>query len=562
MPSPIPLNKCCAAFAVLALSTAPATAQAPFSVEIELPAATVAEISELGLETPITGRVYFIVTRDSASEPRNQTDVTGVPFWGMDVRDLSAGEAVTIAANDPSVTGYPIGSLRDLPAGDYYVQAFLNVYTTFHRSDGSVVEMHQETGEGQNLWRSPGNAHSAVRRMHLDPSQGGTLALSLSEVIPPIEPLGPGDVLQQGNPVDTEHVKFVKIRSDLLSEFWGRDMYIGANVLLPRGYEQNPEMEYPVIYLQGHFPGRRAPLGFREGSDDGFTQFWLSDDAPRMIAISIRDANPYYDTSYSVNSANLGPYGDAITDELIPFLEGRFNIISDPSARVLAGGSTGGWEALAMQIQHPSMFAGAWGWCPDAVDFQYHQIVDIYDDPNAYYVEYPWMRVERPSNRRPDGNIVFTMRDENLFELAVGPDTRSGGQWAVWEAVYGPIGDDGYPARIWDPVTGVIDHQVAEYWRENYDLRYILERDWETLGPQLRGKLHVAVGDMDSYYLNNAVHLLEDFLESTTDPVANAEFQYGRGEPHCWIGHSPNRAGEEMNNAEFVRVVAEYFAGR
>ncbi|MEM4959595.1 MAG: alpha/beta hydrolase-fold protein [Nanopusillaceae archaeon] len=233
-------------------------------------------------------------------------------------------------------------------------------------------------------------------------------------------------------------------------------MYIGANILLPKGYDEHSDVYYPVIYLQGHFPGRRAPFGFVEGRGD-FYNFWVSEGAPRMIVVTIRDANPYYDTSYTVNSANLGPYGDAIVYELIPYIEENFRIIREPWARILAGGSTGGWEALARQIWYPDFFGGCWAWCPDPVDFHYYQLVNIYEDENAYYIDHGWGKAERPSARKADGNVLFTIKQEVYWEQAIGLRDRSGGQWAIWEAVFSPVAEDGYPKPIWDPDTGVID---------------------------------------------------------------------------------------------------------
>ena len=259
-----------------------------------------------------------------------------------------------------------------------------------------------------------------------------------------------------------------------------------------------------------------------------------------------------------VNSANVGPYGDALTEELIPYLEEHFRMIRAPWARLLAGGSTGGWEALAMQVFYPETFGGTWGWCPDPVDFNYYQIVNVYEDDNAYYTDNEWHRLERPNARRPDGNLTSTVRQENHMELATGPNSRSGGQWAIWEAVFGPVGADGYPRPIWDPVTGAIDHETAAYWRANYDLHQHLRTNWETVGPKLAGKLHVAVGDMDTYYLDNAVYLLQDFLDSVDNPRADASFEYGRRKTHCWIGASPTNPDEAITYVEFVRVVAAY----
>jgi hypothetical protein len=569
-----------AAGAAGAPAMAPAQA-APLRFELRLDSAAAAGMAGLGLEVPVNGRAYVIVTRDSAREPRRQVGVAGVPLWGVDVHDWRPGTSVVLAdaprgpdgggggaaggspgAYDTGVVaGYPLDRIAELPAGDYYVQGFVNVYTTFRRADGHTVRLHQDAGDGQNPWISPGNAHSAVRRVRLDPAAGGTVVLELTDVIAPIEPVPPGGTLQQGNPQDREHVRFVKIRSALLSEFWGRDMYIGANVLLPRDHAANPGRRYPALYHHGHFPGRSAPFGFgsgaRQGRAAGFDEFWLSDDAPEMVVITIRDANPFYDTSYSVNSANVGPYGDAIVHELIPHLEREFRLIPGRHARVLAGGSTGGWEALAMHVFYPDEFGGSWSWCPDAVDFRAYQIVNIYEDANAYTLDRGWLEVERPGMRRPDGNVLYTMRDENRFELAVGNRSRSAGQWAIWEAVYGPVGPDGYPQPIWDPHTGAIDREVAEYWRSHYDLTAHLRRSWPVLGPKLRGEIHVAVGDMDNYYLELATYLLQEFLDSA-DPPADATFEYGRRQPHCWIGHSRERPGEQLSNSEFVRIVGEY----
>src|SRR5688500_16129765 len=374
--------------------------------------------------------------------------------------------------------------------------------------------MHQDAGDGQNPWTSPGNAHSKPVKLRVDPARKSTILLALTEVIPPIDPVPAGGTLQQGNPTDRELVKYVKIKSDVVSRFWGRDMFIGANILLPRDYAANATRRYPVLYLQGHFPGNGAPFGFgapgRQGAaarGPSFDEFWLSDRAPGLIVVTIRDANPFYDTSYSVNSVNVGPWGDAITKELIPYIEKNFRTVAEPWARTLAGGSTGGWEALAMQVFYPEYFGGSWGWCPDAVDFNYHQIVNVYKDDNAYVVDRGWLKVERPGSRRADGNVQYTMRDENRFERAVGTRGRSAGQWAIWEAVYGPVDTDGYPRAIWDPVSGKIDRETANYWKEHFDITEYLRRNWTAVGPKLQGKLHVAVGDADSYYLEEAVYL-------------------------------------------------------
>ncbi len=544
------------------------------SFRVQLPDGTLAGMAELGMETPVTGRLYVVLDRvgeeepdegEELPEPRRRVGVTGVPFFGINVRDLEAGAEVVLEPGTDPVRGYPLTELADLPEGEYRVQALLSAWTTYHRADGHVLEMHRETGEGQNVWISPGNAHSGVETVRIRPDRAEEFFLVLDEVIPPMQPLEEGEVLELGNPRNRDQVRFVKIRSDLLSEFWGRDMYLGANVLLPGGYDPEAETRYPVLFNLGHFPGDRSPFGFAPGEEGsgrtaGFSEFWMSEEAPGMFIVTIRDANPFYDTSYSVNSPNVGPYGDAITQELIPHLEAEFRMVAEPWSRVLAGGSTGGWEALALQIFHPQYFGGSWAWCPDSVDFHAYQIVNIYEDDNAYELDQGWIRVERPSNRSADGSIQFTMRQEGHFELAVADRSRSGGQWAIWEAAHGPVGPDGYPRPIWDHESGVIDRETAEYWRENVDLHHHLRQNWSIIGEDLRGKLHIATGDMDSYYLELAVYRLEEFLDSVADPPAEARVEYGRRQPHCWLGESPERPDEEINYREFVLEVADYLA--
>ncbi len=394
----------------------------------------------------------------------------------------------------------------------------------------------------------------------------------MTEVIPPSRPLRRGEVLQQGLYDDTDWVKYIKIKSEKVSEFWGHDMYIGANVLLPKGYEDHPDESYPVLYMQGHSSGvtpvpyAPAPW-FEEGFTtdnpgidnqlDGFYEAWTSGSLPKMIVVTFRDSNPYFDTSYSVNTANLGPYGDAVMEELIPYVEENFRIIREPWARALAGRSTGGWEALAMMVWYPDFFGGTWVWAPDPIDFRKYTQMNIYEDANAFYREYAWLRTERPRRRDIDGLPRFTIRNAFDYDQTIGDKGRSGGQLAAWEALYSPVGEDGYPAPLWDPATGAIDREVARYWGDNYDIAKKLKDNWSTLGPKLRGKLNFAVGITDNSYLNEGVHMIQEFLESTTDPPAEAKFQYGWRGHHSWIGHSPVEPERQMTYAEFIQVVAD-----
>lgn len=481
---------------------------------------------------PASGRVLLLMSRTS----RFSTSENGTPIFGVNIDDLNPGEPAII---DENVLGYPVKSLSEMPADSFYVQAYLNVYTTFHRSDGHTVKLHMDQGEGQKWRSSPGNLFSDPAKIHFDPKEGKTIEIVLKNVNPPIPPYE-----------DTKWVKHLKLQSKLLSEFWGHPMYITANILLPKGYEEHPNVRYPVLYRQGHFP--RGNPGFNENENSSAYKLWMSDDHPRFLQVSIDHACPYYDDSYGVNSENCGPYGDAIVKELIPEVEKKFRAIGKPYSRVLTGGSTGGWISIAMQVWYPDFFGGTWTFYPDQVDFRKYQIVNIYDDKNAYFIEHEWTKVPRPGSRRPDGNVTYTMEQENLKEEVIGDRYRSGGQWAIWNAVFAPVAEDGYPKPIWDPLTGEIDHEVAEWSKEHYDIRYYLENNWETVGPKLVGKINMFCGRMDNYYLNEAVYLLEEFLESTENPYYAGRFEYGARGRHGWSPYSRGSAEIYLEMAEHI----------
>ena len=477
----------------------------------------------------ITGRAYAIITTKEGREPRFQTGFVGVPIWGKNIYDLTPGEPAVI---DGDVFGYPLESIRDIPPGEYFVQGFINIYTEFKRSDGHTLWMHNDQWEGQRWNISPGNFYSDVRKVYIDPANDESIRLECTNVIPPVE-----------IPPDTKWVKRIKFKSKILSKFWGQPIYLGATVLLPKGYDENPDVYYPVNYQQGHF-SLRAPHGFRtpdESSNNrwarrgrAFYDYWTSDECPRMIAVTFQHPCPYYDDSYAVNGPNVGPYGDAIMEELIPRVEKEFRIIRKPYARVLSGGSTGGWESLALQVFYPDFFGGTWTGCPDPIDFRRFQLQNVYRDPNMYYRMYEWHQVDIPETRSTKGDVMFTMRQRLHYEEVIGDRWRSGEQWAIWMAAYTPIAEDGYPKSLWDWRTGEIDPEVAEEWKK-YDLSLIIRENWETLGPKLAGKLHLYAGDMDNAYLNLAVELLEDFLEKTTDPYYDGVVKYGDGGGHCWM---------------------------
>ena len=500
---------------------------------------------------PLDGRMLLMVSTDDGNEPRFQISggANTQLIFGIDVDGLRPGAEALI---DAGVFGYPLESLSEIPAGEYWVQGLLHIYETFHRSDGHTVKLPMDRGEGQHWNRAPGNLYSTPKKIAIDPAKDETLRITLDQKIPPIP-----------EPETTKYIKHVKIESKLLTEFWGRPMHLGAHVLLPEGFDEHPEARYPLIVMHGHFPYTFS--GFSETPPDPdmepvysarfdlegyniiaaeqahqFYKDWTGPDFPRVLLIVIQHANPFYDDSYAVNSENLGPYGDAINYELIPHIEKEFRGIGEGWARATYGGSTGGWEALAVQVLYPDFFNACYAACPDPIDFRAYTVVDLYEDSNAYYLDSQWKRTPRPGNRNWLGHVASTLEEQNHRELVLGTKSRSGDQYDIWEAVYSPVGEDGYPKRIWDKKTGEIDPSVAEYWRENYDLSYILKRDWKTLGPKLRGKIHIYCGDMDNWYLNNAVYLTEEFLESTTDPPYGGKVDYGDRAEHCWNGDHDN----------------------
>jgi hypothetical protein len=495
-------------------------------------------------DAPLDGRLLLLLSTDSSAEPRLQIDesLKTQLVFGIDVDALRPGEAASI---DASAFGYPVRSLADLKPGDYYVQAVLHRYETFHRADGHTVKLPMDRGEGQHWNLAPGNLSSDPQKLRIDSSS--SLSILLNREIPPIEP-----------PKDTKYVRHVKIQSELLTRFWGRPMVLGAHVLLPEGFDDHPEARYPLAVSHGHFPAdfdsiRTEPpdpnlepdyserfhiAGYNRIQQQeayAFYRQWTAPGFPRFLIVEIQHANPYYDDSYAVNSANLGPYGDAIETELLPYIEKQFHAIGQGWARFTYGGSTGGWEALAVQVFYPDSYNGAFVACPDPVDFRAFMNIDLYADKNAYFRSGPHKAVEQPAVRDYLGRVTASQRDMNYYELALGAKSRSGGNYDAWEAVFSPVGPDGYPRRIFDKETGEIDPEVAQYWREHYDLSHILERDWPTLGPKLRGKLHIYVGSADTYFLNNAVYFLEDFLRRA-DPPYEGEVKYGDRAEHCWNG--------------------------
>jgi hypothetical protein len=517
-----------------------------------------------GVDASTDGRVILVITPDAGSEPRFQVKMgaDAPQVLGINVDGLKPGGSATIGAG---VLGYPAESLTQVPAGEYTVQAVLHKYQSYRLSTGQTVKLPAARGAGQNWRAEPGNIISEPMKVRFDPASKDVVTVPLTKVLPPIE-----------EPKDSEFIRHFKIKSERLSKFWGTDVYLRGHVLVPKDFDTHPEARYPLVINHGHFPatfggfsttppdpnakcvpaarfGEPCYNRIEEQEAYDFYKKWTSPEFPRMLIVEIDHSNPYYDDSYAVNSANIGPYGDAIMKEFVPALEKQFRGLGEGWARFTYGGSTGGWEALAVQMFYPDDFNGAFAACPDPIDFRQFTTINIYEDKNAFFKEGPFGKVPRPAHRNYLGHVDYTMEQEQRLELVLGDKTRSGAQWDIWEAVYSPQGADGYPQRIFDKRTGVIDPKVAAYWRENFDLVHIMKRDWKTLGPKVKDKINLYVGDMDNYYLNNAVYLAEDFLR-TAEPKFTGDILYGDRAEHCWNGDpkEPNKISRLRYHTMYV----------
>ncbi|MFN7494530.1 MAG: hypothetical protein ACK5RG_16545 [Cyclobacteriaceae bacterium] len=512
------------------------------------------------------GRLLLLLSTNDKAEPRFQINdgLETQLVFGVDVEGMKPGEEIVI---DQSAFGYPLRNLKQIPAGEYYVQGLINRYETFNLKTGHTVKLPPDQGEGQQWNSKPGNFYSKPTKVYIDSTKNEIIKVVMDQKIAPLK-----------EPDDTKYVKHIKVQSKLLSEFYGRPMYVGAHVLLPEGFDEHPQAHYPLMIYHGHFPkdfggfsteppdpkmdtsdysARFGIYGYNKLQKQeayNFYKQWTSKNFPHFLVVEIQHATPYYDDSYAVNSASMGPWGDAIMKELLPEIESKFRGIGQGWARFTYGGSTGGWEALAVQMFYPDEFNGCFAACPDPIDFSAFCLVDIYKDKNAYWYDSEFKKLARPAHRNYLGQIQNTMQESNYYELALGTHSRSGQQWDIWEAVYSPQGEDGYPKRIFNKETGEIDKSVAAYWKEHFDLRYILERDWKTLGPKLEGKIHIYCGDMDNYYLNNAVYLMEDFLKKTESPFYKGEVDYGDRAEHCWNGdhNNPNYISRLRYNTQYL----------
>ncbi len=478
-------------------------------VEVALPEA----VRGLGQEA----RLLVVLTQSGEGEPRERLGRMGAEaptVLGVDVAARSGAATVTLGEG---AAVFPWRSLGELPAGQYSVQALLMT--------------------NRDLWlpEAPGNWHSDPVTVEVDPRRRGRIPLSLTRALS-------SEVM----PVDREFVRYRRIRSEALSRFWGRDMWIRVGVVLPGSWEEGGSRRYPLVLDIGGYGSRYDRAKGWLGNRGGVREAWLASDAPQLIWVTLDGAGPLGDP-YQVDSENHGPYGTALMTEVLPALEHEFRAIGQPWARFTTGGSTGGWVSFALQCLYPEMLGGCWSGFPDPLDFRHFQLLDLYQDSGAFVNRAGF---ERPSARTLEGDVKFTMRHEVQYENVLGLGnvfTRSGGQWGAWNATFGAQGSNGWPVPAWDPQNGRMDPGTAKGW-ERWDLRRMLERDWAVLGPKLQGKLRVWVGEADEYFLNHAVHRMDEML-ARMDPPAGARFEYGAGKGHGWNPRTQVEMWREMQAA-------------
>jgi hypothetical protein len=427
--------------------------------------------------SPVSGRLLLFVapaTADTSVVDMNQMAPTSVYVIAKEVPQLKPGGSISVDAED---LAFP-GPLSQAAAGSYRVQAVLDVNRSYNY-------------EG----RASGDLVSATAPVSIPLSASALPALTLSQTVPE-----PPDALAQKPDVKAalQPIDFV---SPVLTKFWGREIHMRGWVLLPPGYNQGDR--YPTVYFTHGFGGtlgslrsRYAPLLY-----DRMKQGRM----PPMIWVLLDETSPT-GTHEFADSVNNGPWGQALITELIPNLEQTYRMDATPSGRFLQGHSSGGWATLWLQTRYPRTFGGTWSTSPDPSDFHFFSTIDIYAPRGNFF-------------RAPDGTPtpIFRVHGEGRatmqqlagLESVLGP---YGGQLGSFEWVFSPRGVDGRPMPLFNRVTGEINPLVAAYWRGHYDIVQRLNTEWKSIGPDVRGKIHLVVGTDDTFYLDGAAHSLETAL--------------------------------------------------
>ncbi|MFZ1799112.1 MAG: alpha/beta hydrolase-fold protein, partial [Chitinophagaceae bacterium] len=343
---------------------------------------------------------------------------------------------------------------------------------------------------------SPGNIFSKPIQVTITTNDKQVISLNCDQLIP------------EATFTETENLKELKVPSALLTSFYGTPQTVDAAVILPKEYATAPNRKFPVLFTVSGFGGDYHRYSGRNITSEPI-------DTVACIRV-VLDGNCPLGHSVYANSDNNGPRGDALVKEFIPFLEKNYRC---NGARMLTGHSSGGWTVLWLQTQYPKTFAGCWSSSPDPVDFRSTLTVNIYEDKNMFY--------NKDSALNPEASIdgffpVLYMRDAYPMERVI----YRGEQMNSLNAVFSKKGKDGNPEAVCDPLTGVINPAVVEHWKK-YDISLYLRTNWEQLKPDLDKKIRITTGNNDNFYLNYAVHLLDDAMKKLN---ANITIEYFPGD--------------------------------
>lgn len=459
---------------------------------------TVSVSDDLNADVHEEGRLFVFLNPNLRVEPKDQI----WPFPGsmshifaMNRTDFSSDFSKKLSSK-ADWTSTEEWTFTNVPEGTYNLQVLW------------------DQNEGESRINTPGNLYS--EKMEISVTKPMAVDVEISEII------------QERTVTAHDLVKTVEMKSELLSDFWDKPMHLKATVLLPATYEEGKS--YPIRYNVAGYGGRYNRVN-RLISNEEFMTWWTGDQAPEIITVFLDGEGPFGD-SYQMDSENSGPYGEALITELIPHIESTYRGTDDPATRFVDGCSTGGWVSLGLQLYYPDSFGGVFSYSPDAIEFENYQLINIYEDQNAFVNEFSY---ERPVMRSTVGEPIISLRDFITYENVLGySDTyvTSGGQFSAHTALYSPKGEDGLPVPLFHPTTGKINPEVADHWKK-YDFKKYAQENWETLGPKLQGKIYIWMGDMDQFYLNIATRAFSKFLDQTQNPASDAVIEFEPEAGHC-----------------------------
>jgi S-formylglutathione hydrolase FrmB len=426
---------------------------------------------------PYSGRVYLFFSAGNREPRMGPSWFFPEPFASKDVTNLAPGETVSLSAGDDDLLFYPEKPEEFDPAG-YQIQAVMR-FNSWDREVG----------------RGAGNGYSPADRVPEEGRLAEGFVLSVNRLVPPPEF------------VETESVKLCAVESQLLSEFHGRKVTLKAAVLLPPEYRAEPDRRFPALFIIPGFGGTHHDHRI-------YARLYSSPDAEESTPLIRVLLDPACREGHHVfaDSAVNGPWGTALVKEFLPDFEARFRTVADREGRFLTGHSSGGWSSLWVMITHPDTFAATWSTAPDPVTFRDFQQIDLYAANENMYRN-------RSGQLRPlsriHNDVQLWYREFDHMETVLG----HGGQLRSFEAVFGPRQADGGPRSAWDRKSGAIDPIVVEHWKQ-YDIVHKLESEWDALGPKLSGRLHVHMGEEDTFYLEGATRILQASMNELGEPDA------------------------------------------